>query len=145
MIRRPPRSTLFPYTTLFRSSERSAAGARQRDLRKELRLGDSDLGVRGNQDLFSLANIRPSLDQRRWHARRHFGRKRLLHQRASAGYGPRIVAKQNADGIFLLRDAPLQVRDLRVRRIENLLRLQNVKSCSHTMLDAEIRELHRGL
>src|SRR5437588_1087492 len=25
MIRRPPRSTLFPYTTLFRSDERSAA------------------------------------------------------------------------------------------------------------------------
>src|SRR2546430_13146057 len=25
MIRRPPRSTLFPYTTLFRSSRRSAA------------------------------------------------------------------------------------------------------------------------
>src|SRR3712207_8429421 len=26
MIRRPPRSTLFPYTTLFRSADRSAAG-----------------------------------------------------------------------------------------------------------------------
>ena len=26
MIRRPPRSTLFPYTTLFRSSERSSSG-----------------------------------------------------------------------------------------------------------------------
>src|SRR5260370_12156977 len=28
MIRRPPRSTLFPYTTLFRSSASSAAGMR---------------------------------------------------------------------------------------------------------------------
>src|SRR2546430_10294773 len=28
MIRRPPRSTLFPYTTLFRSSGRLAAGCR---------------------------------------------------------------------------------------------------------------------
>src|SRR5688572_31802886 len=28
MIRRPPRSTLFPYTTLFRSSPRWATGAR---------------------------------------------------------------------------------------------------------------------
>src|SRR2546425_10373758 len=27
MIRRPPRSTLFPYTTLFRSSRRAAARA----------------------------------------------------------------------------------------------------------------------
>src|SRR5438034_6964009 len=28
MIRRPPRSTLFPYTTLFRSRRRDCAGAR---------------------------------------------------------------------------------------------------------------------
>src|SRR5256885_11598939 len=28
MIRRPPRSTLFPYTTLFRSARAAAAGAR---------------------------------------------------------------------------------------------------------------------
>src|SRR3712207_7619376 len=28
MIRRPPRSTLFPYTTLFRSERRGGAGAR---------------------------------------------------------------------------------------------------------------------
>src|ERR671922_871071 len=34
MIRRPPRSTLFPYTTLFRSQAPAAAGARRgaRDL-----------------------------------------------------------------------------------------------------------------
>src|SRR2546430_6887220 len=36
MIRRPPRSTLFPYTTLFRSSQRAA---RERETRR--RLGDS--------------------------------------------------------------------------------------------------------
>src|SRR3712207_6858685 len=29
MIRRPPRSTLFPYTTLFRSPDRPGAGAGQ--------------------------------------------------------------------------------------------------------------------
>src|SRR3712207_8089993 len=31
MIRRPPRSTLFPYTTLFRSPERRALRLRARD------------------------------------------------------------------------------------------------------------------
>src|SRR5690349_22829242 len=30
MIRRPPRSTLFPYTTLFRSGRRSRRGSRRR-------------------------------------------------------------------------------------------------------------------
>src|SRR5258708_29977116 len=32
MIRRPPRSTLFPYTTLFRSRGEKARGRRRRDL-----------------------------------------------------------------------------------------------------------------
>src|SRR5215813_3321540 len=36
MIRRPPRSTLFPYTTLFRSCERQRAG--RRGEHRELRL-----------------------------------------------------------------------------------------------------------
>src|SRR5689334_23519987 len=29
MIRRPPRSTLFPYTTLFRSDDKALSGSRQ--------------------------------------------------------------------------------------------------------------------
>src|SRR2546422_4551776 len=42
MIRRPPRSTLFPYTTLFRSPEDTAAapppnGAEAQELRKQIR------------------------------------------------------------------------------------------------------------
>src|SRR6266511_3681335 len=50
MIRRPPRSTLFPYTTLFRShgphSSRqlpSATGFRGLDLKRQLRLGTREL------------------------------------------------------------------------------------------------------
>src|SRR5436309_3972370 len=35
MIRRPPRSTLFPYTTLFRSSDRRRPGAQSRHRRRE--------------------------------------------------------------------------------------------------------------
>src|SRR2546430_7879069 len=34
MIRRPPRSTLFPYTTLFRSSMSSCAGVAERGARR---------------------------------------------------------------------------------------------------------------
>src|SRR3989442_11422069 len=39
MIRRPPRSTLFPYTTLFRSHDHDRAGALERDLRGDRRAG----------------------------------------------------------------------------------------------------------
>src|SRR3989441_11990970 len=50
MIRRPPRSTLFPYTTLFRSPEAAAAAAapvlfadieRNRSFTRTLREGDA--------------------------------------------------------------------------------------------------------
>src|SRR2546428_6779504 len=42
MIRRPPRSTLFPYTTLFRSAELAVALSREQRL---LRLQDDRLWV----------------------------------------------------------------------------------------------------
>src|SRR5436305_7833626 len=46
MIRRPPRSTLFPYTTLFRSRDRSSEewGRRCRDCRRR-RGGDTGAGA----------------------------------------------------------------------------------------------------
>src|SRR5262245_64775075 len=64
MIRRPPRSTLFPYTTLFRSQQRHLGaapflrnrapgvepaargrGGRRREDRKSTRLNSSHLGI----------------------------------------------------------------------------------------------------
>src|SRR5258705_3331688 len=57
MIRRPPRSTLFPYTTLFRSCEAHLEGARvfpaaargrgwpEKQDRKSTRLNSSHLGI----------------------------------------------------------------------------------------------------
>src|SRR3712207_7864556 len=48
MIRRPPRSTLFPYTTLFRSEAQRAVGAQQpaRDVGHDARPGERrDVGV----------------------------------------------------------------------------------------------------
>src|SRR5258708_28712110 len=58
MIRRPPRSTLFPYTTLFRSQILGAAIARvpaeeavaaRRDVGREIMLGEIHVVVRGDQ------------------------------------------------------------------------------------------------
>src|SRR5256885_10816715 len=45
MIRRPPRSTLFPYTTLFRSRVR--ARPRRRDAAADLLPADSNRGLGG--------------------------------------------------------------------------------------------------
>src|SRR2546427_6232666 len=52
MIRRPPRSTLFPYTTLFRSLQRVAAGAIVHvELRAALQRGPVTQVVAGLQQL----------------------------------------------------------------------------------------------
>src|SRR3712207_8505524 len=47
MIRRPPRSTLFPYTTLFRSRHASAARNAARGHRLGLRRTERDARARG--------------------------------------------------------------------------------------------------
>src|SRR5437016_12014783 len=51
MIRRPPRSTLFPYTTLFRSSLTGAGGRSGSGGRGGLRLGRSGLGRQADESL----------------------------------------------------------------------------------------------
>src|SRR5256885_8170545 len=43
MIRRPPRSTLFPYTTLFRSRAGRALAERDTDLADEVRWSDAEV------------------------------------------------------------------------------------------------------
>src|SRR5438067_7740754 len=102
MIRRPPRSTLFPYTTLFRS----AGGARRRDAfradtdgaraegqskgrreergdRKSTRLNSSHVSI--SYAVFCLKKkkrTRQSYDGRREPARSRSVCERLLHTRA---------------------------------------------------------------
>src|SRR3712207_8414237 len=50
MIRRPPRSTLFPYTTLFRSRPRAAPG------------GDDQFVVRGDRPVGRVHRLRGPVD-----------------------------------------------------------------------------------
>src|SRR3712207_7890986 len=65
MIRRPPRSTLFPYTTLFRSGLRVVlvvrydVVARDDPLAVELEAGEgADRAPRGDQDVIGLELLR---------------------------------------------------------------------------------------
>src|SRR3712207_8934771 len=55
MIRRPPRSTLFPYTTLFRSSDYDLRGVHILPAREVL-------GLEPGQDTISTTNIRDGLE-----------------------------------------------------------------------------------
>src|SRR2546422_9299504 len=48
MIRRPPRSTLFPYTTLFRSSTAMSLGALSPEAHRTLAVGMNRMGARSN-------------------------------------------------------------------------------------------------
>src|SRR2546430_11400015 len=59
MIRRPPRSTLFPYTTLFRSTHPRRPHPRRRHELGALQgggaeVGDLDVGVRDQHDVRGL-------------------------------------------------------------------------------------------
>src|SRR2546429_2897543 len=48
MIRRPPRSTLFPYTTLFRSGQHQGRGSR---------CGGLEVGARGGEGALQRAGV----------------------------------------------------------------------------------------
>src|SRR5471030_3360908 len=89
MIRRPPRSTLFPYTTLFRSQfgvhrnrRRRASELGDRDKgrhrierhvldRKSTRLNSSHLGM--SYDVFCLKKKKQARKSKRLYTRKHNG------------------------------------------------------------------------
>src|SRR5260370_31410525 len=59
MIRRPPRSTLFPYTTLFRSLEFLPRGATEETLEKWIvHKGPDYFGLNWNRDAAALEDLR---------------------------------------------------------------------------------------
>src|SRR5256885_6877628 len=60
MIRRPPRSTLFPYTTLFRSGDDPLQGA-------ERIIGVVMRGVLGGRDAVGMIRAGGFLHDRLWH------------------------------------------------------------------------------
>src|SRR5258706_4725914 len=57
MIRRPPRSTLFPYTTLFRSQMRSPAGRMRRNDGRRRRRAGQLRSEEHTSELQSLTNL----------------------------------------------------------------------------------------
>src|SRR2546422_8041023 len=85
MIRRPPRSTLFPYTTLFRSGvQASTGGDQQREAGASLLVADADVALvverHGSLSLPSVdsADARPAPSRAsRWSRRAIIAQRRL--------------------------------------------------------------------
>src|SRR2546425_9477891 len=81
MIRRPPRSTLFPYTTLFRSRGRAARGGREPAQGARVR-GRGDPRARGVRGRCRLSGARPPRADR--HQR--LAELRAISRRRGAGH-----------------------------------------------------------
>src|SRR2546429_5289502 len=80
MIRRPPRSTLFPYTTLFRS-----LGPEERQLRpRRGQLADGDgVGAPGGDDAVAVCELRSEEHTSELQSRLHLVCRLLLEKKKS--------------------------------------------------------------
>src|SRR2546429_5389815 len=93
MIRRPPRSTLFPYTTLFRSSRSSAASSLAlragdaRDDRHPLVLAAARAVVAARRSGLSRSRLRPEQDLWRLHGRAEFAARRSEEHTLNSSHG----------------------------------------------------------
>ena len=67
----------------------------------------------------------------------------MLDQGKSAWHILRVIAEQDADGVFLLADLPFQVRNGGIGGIEHLLCLEHIQFCGHTVVKAQTGELDR--
>lgn len=70
------------------ASECAAACAGQRNLWEELRFGHANFGILRNQDLLSLTNVGPALEQRGREAWRHARWKHLVREHVPAWDAP---------------------------------------------------------
>src|SRR5688572_32087813 len=87
MIRRPPSSTLFPYTTLFRSSSGGGVGGRGRFLRF----------IVWPPWLQSIVpNVCPQVGPGHGDAAQDAAKHRTLHKRPQAGQGDRKSTRLNS-------------------------------------------------
>src|SRR2546425_1115572 len=107
MIRRPPRSTLFPYTTLFRSRALKSASRGEEYLRKVSSLCHADSRVKGDQLLLGLADVRPAFQQRRRNPGGDFRGMRLLGQPPPTRDSGRVLPQKDTNEVLLLLDPPL--------------------------------------
>src|SRR3712207_8361254 len=92
MIRRPPRSTLFPYTTLFRSDpEAPALGPRHALLNEE---DEHELDEHGREHLVAVALVRHHAEDDRRDREREDQRAAREPQRRSEEHTSELQSRQ---------------------------------------------------
>src|SRR3712207_8762342 len=91
MIRRPPRSTLFPYTTLFRSPEEAHADAHLALVGHDLLDRAVEVGERPLRDRHRLADHEGDLDRKS---------TRLNSSHANISYAVFCLKKKNNTTIY---------------------------------------------
>src|SRR3712207_8917346 len=98
MIRRPPRSTLLPYTTLFRSRERLAKLERDLAERKEELAGLTARWQREKEAIAGVRDLMASLEAVRGEAERAEDRKstRLNSSHANISYAAFCLKKKKS-------------------------------------------------
>src|SRR2546422_6420124 len=87
MIRRPPRSTLFPYTTLFRSDLRRQPGGRLVH-EQQARIGDELLGQRQHLGLAARQRGRSEEHTSELQSRLHLVCRLLLEKKKNSNAAP---------------------------------------------------------
>src|SRR2546427_156781 len=121
MIRRPPRSTLFPYTTLFRSSTLADAGRTAKGGRRDVSRSSSGLQslVRGAAARSSASGCR---SEQRAGAVRGRGRHSCAHRKHLRGLRREGPAKARTDARRQLAriHAVVGARDSRPRRLHEI-------------------------
>src|SRR5437660_8907267 len=102
MIRRPPRSTLFPYTTLFRSRLRRALPAqRQHDEH-----GCHDRGSRADRKSTRLNSSHVAISYAVFCLKK---KKKTTRPKAANGSGPNIAKMSSSRTLGQSRDSDTQV------------------------------------
>src|SRR3712207_7965106 len=95
MIRRPPRSTLFPYTTLFRSRGRRVGGRAFHEAREDLcRIRATGYSDAADVRHLTLAPLRITHPHRSGHRRRDRKSTRLNSSHANISYAVFCLKKK---------------------------------------------------
>src|SRR3712207_6888697 len=96
MIRRPPRSTLFPYTTLFRSLDGTILVTAAPRIAADLGVGSAEVGLAMTVYLVTVATFIPRSEEHtsELQSRQYLVCRLLLEKKNTAAHGPGLCRRR---------------------------------------------------